>query len=143
MRYRFPAAVLGLLMVSPVVVRGQNAAAPREWERRPEEARCGAAAPLTKPLGIGPNVQKSKLRTSVQPAYPPDAQGAGKIVLGITVNEEGAVYSVHFLRCPTPLREAVRAAVCQWRYAPTYLRNEPVAVSAVVELSYNFARYRL
>ncbi len=143
MRHRIPTAVFCLLMFPPAAVRGQNAAPAQESGRRPEESRCGAAAPLSEPIRVGSNVQKSKLRTSIQPVYPPDARGAGRILLQVTINEAGAVYSVHFLRCRAPLREAVLAAVCKWRYEPTYLHARPVSVMAIVELPYNLARYRL
>ncbi len=146
---RFPALLTLWLGFAPSPAWGQNAPSHPEIggvqrpKTPPEEFRCEAAAPLRIPIHVGRNVQKSKLRSSVQLVYPPGSEGAGKIMLQVTINENGAVYSIRFLDCPTSLKEAVRAAVCQWRYNPTYLQAEPVPVMAVVELSYNFARYRV
>ena len=142
------------LMVSPISVRGQDTTRSRESGSgqhpnvRPEVCLCGAAAPRMHLISVGGSItQKSKLRSSVQPVYPSGSKGVGKIILGVTINEDGLVYSIRFLRCPAMLKQAVRAAICQWRYEPTYLQidfqTKAVPMLVVVELSYNFARYRM
>ena len=150
MTLRFLAA-LAVLLAAPPASWTQNihnhpeVARVQRFSTPTEEFRCDAASPTSRPVYVGSNVQKSKLRSSIQPVYPPESEGAGKIILKLTINEEGTVYSISFLDCPLPLRDAVRRAVCQWRYDPTSIElgEEPVAVIAVVQLSYNFARYRL
>lgn len=96
---------------------------------------------------MGSNIQKSKLLSSGKPVYPPGSKGAGEIVIVLTINEDGAVYSIRFLRCPELLREPVRAAICKWRYKPTYLdihsKLKPSPVRAIVSFSYVLGGYRL
>ena len=136
-----------LALSLPTGARGQDSGKPAGRSMGPVSqfplSLCHPAAPpQVPPVTVSPRIQKSKLLSSVKPAYPPGSKGAGKIILDVTVNEEGAVCSIRFIRCPAPLREAVRAAVCQWRYKPTYLwidlQRTPVPVKTVVEISYAF-----
>ena len=107
----------------------------------PPLSGVGARAPLRDPISVGANVQKELLQFAVRPDYPPDSEGAGRILLAVVINEEGAVYSIRFLRCPPSLRASVKAAVCQWRYKPNCLyMHEAVPILTIVVLPYNFYR---
>jgi hypothetical protein len=141
-----------LLLASSIPARGQDPAKPQELvnlqnpDDRTQVSVCDASAPLSDPISVGFNVQKSKLLSSSNPVYPPGSKGAGEIVIVLTINEDGAVYSIRFLRCPESLRTPVRAAICKWRYQPTYLdipdQFKPVPVRAIVRLSYVLGGYR-
>jgi outer membrane biosynthesis protein TonB len=133
--------LLGLLLIG-LSPGGSTAGA---QEPPPERVTCCAApVPHAQPVNVAANVQKRLLQSSVQPKYPADSRGAGKIVLQVGINEEGAVYSIRFLSCPPSLREAVKDAVCQWRYRPNFVdRWEPIPVLTIVEIAYNFGRYRI
>jgi len=110
---------------------------------RAESSRCGAEPPRMVPLRVGGNVQEMKLLRKVDPVYPPGVSGiAGLIVLQATVNEHGDVYEVLMLRGPSMLEKAVLAAVCQWKYSPTYLNGVAVPVIATVTIEFNLLRPR-
>ena len=94
------------------------------------------------PIRVGGNVQESKLRYRVEPAYPPDALAnrvAGAVILQVTVNEGGDVSDVKVLRGHPLLDEAAVEAVRQWRYEPTLLNGAPVPVMATVTLMFSAA----
>jgi hypothetical protein len=107
-----------------------------------DSARCGSEPPRIAPVRVGGNVQASKLLRKVEPVYPPGYSGRGLIILQVTVNEAGEPYEVRALRCPSALKQAVIAAVCQWKYSPTYLNGEPVPVVATVTFEFNLPRER-
>jgi TonB family protein len=93
------------------------------------------APPLREPIRVGGNVQESKLIHKVEPVYPELAKRAritGRVVLMVTVNEEGLVWDVQVLSGHPLLNEAAISAVRQWRYQPTLLNGVPVPVTATV-----------
>jgi TonB family protein len=65
------------------------------------------------------------------PVYPPIAQSArvqGVVILETRIEPDGGVSDVRVLRSIPLLDEAAVAAVRQWRFTPTLLNGEPVAV---------------
>ncbi len=80
-------------------------------------------------------VVKSELIRRVEPAYPELARRVGvegKVVLGITVDEEGNVPDARVASGHPFLHEAAVAAVRQWKYSPTLLNGKAVPVRATV-----------
>lgn len=102
-----------------------------------EPANCGAAAPRLEPIPTGGNVQESKLLRKAEPIYPKEFRGRGTILLQVTVNEQGDVYEVRILRCPSIMEKAVLAAVCRWKYSPTFLNGAPVPVISTAAIEFN------
>jgi protein TonB len=89
---------------------------------------------------VGGNVQESKLIRRVEPAYPELAKRArvqGKVVLVVTVDEEGNVTDIRVTSGHPLLDEAALSAVKQWKYSPTLLNGEPVPVIANVTVFFN------
>ena len=109
---------------------------------REGSSQCGAAPPSMEPLRVGGNVQEMKLLRKVDPVYPLGVSGSGVIILQVTVNEQGDVFEVRMLRGPAVLEKAVVAAVCQWKYSPTYLNGKAVPVIATVRVEFNLRRPR-
>jgi len=107
-----------------------------------EVSKCGAEAPRIEPIRVGSHVQQLKLLHKVEPTYPPGFRGRGTIMLQAGVNEHGDVYEVWLLRGPSTLKQAVLAAVCQWKYSPTYLNGVPVPVIATVAIEFNLPPIR-
>jgi TonB family protein len=103
-------------------------------------SRCGAEPPRREPLRTGGNIQEQKLLRKVEPVYPQGAIGNGVIIIQVTINEQGDVYEVRMLRGPSILEQAVLAAVCQWKYSPTYLNGAAVPVIATVTIEFNLYR---
>jgi TonB family protein len=101
------------------------------------EAAAGTpvAPPQRPPIRVGGNVQESKLIHRVEPVYPEVALRArvqGRVILTITVNEEGFVSDVQVVNGHPLLSDAAIAAVKQWQYSPTLLNGKPVTVIATV-----------
>ncbi len=106
------------------------------------DRKCGAIPPHSIPVRTGRNAQASKLLHKVEPKLPPGTTGAGHVVLQITLNEQGDVYEVRPVSGPADLARAAAAAVCQWKYSPTYLNGKPVAVISTVDFQITSIRRR-
>ncbi len=92
------------------------------------------------PIQVGGNVQESKLIRKIEPSYPELAKRArvqGKVVLVVTVDEEGNVADIKITSGHPLLDEAAINAVKQWKYSPTLLNGEPVPVIATVTVIFN------
>ena len=94
------------------------------------------------PIKVGGNVQESKLIRRVEPVYPELAKRAriqGRVVLVVTVDEQGNVAEVKVNSGHPLLNEAVVMAVRHWKYSPTLLNGEPVPVIATVTVRFDLA----
>jgi Ca-activated chloride channel homolog len=94
---------------------------------------------MRSPIRVGGNVQESKLILKVDPAYPELARQArvsGKVVLTLTVDEEGNVTDVNVVSGHPLLDDAAVNAVKQWKYAPTLLNGEPAPVSITATVDF-------
>jgi TonB family protein len=115
--------VAGAPVLSPVAAPDQN-----------------NARPVREPIRVGGKVQESKLIRRVEPVYPELAKRArvqGRVVLVVTVDEEGNVANITVSDGHPLLNDAAVAAVKQWRYSPTLLNGEPVSVIATVTIVFN------
>ena len=98
-------------------------------------ANSQVAPPQRAPIKVGDSVQESKLIHRVEPIYPEQALAArlsGRVVLQVTVNEEGFVSDVQVMSGHPLLTEPAITAVKQWQYSPTFLNGAPVPVIASV-----------
>jgi TonB family protein len=94
------------------------------------------------PIKVGGNVQQSKLIKRVEPVYPELAKRArveGRVVLVVTVDEEGSVAEIKVRNGHPLLYEAAVTAVRQWKYSPTLLNGEPVPVITTVTVTFSYA----
>jgi TonB family protein len=94
-----------------------------------------------KRIRVGGNVQAANLLQQVKPPYPPAAKAAriqGSILLQATISEQGTLDSLQVLssQADPDLARAAVEAVQQWRYKPTLLNGEPVAV--ITNITVNF-----
>jgi TonB family protein len=95
----------------------------------------------TRPIKVDGNVPQSKLIRKVEPVYPEQAKSAqlsGKVVLLVTVDEEGLVADVEAVSGHPILADSAVAAAIQWRYSPTLLNSEPVPVIVTVTVIFSF-----
>lgn len=93
-----------------------------------------------KPIQVAGKFPESKLIRRVEPIYPELAKTArvqGKVVLAISVDEEGNVIDAEVTKGHPLLNDAAVEAVRQWKYSPTFLNGQPVAVKATVSLVFN------
>lgn len=93
----------------------------------------------TTPLRVGGEIRPPRKVQHVAPVYPPIAAQAritGTVVLEATISMSGVVTDVRVLRSVPLLDAAAVAAVQQWRYEPTRLNGEPVAVLLTVTVRF-------
>jgi protein TonB len=90
-----------------------------------------APSPPKEPIRVGGIVREPQIIKLVPPVYPILAQKArvsGKVVLEATLTVDGTVEEIRVISGHVLLVQAAIDCVKQWRYEPTYLNGEPVAV---------------
>jgi len=89
---------------------------------------------------VSGGVLAAKLIRKVEPVYPEIAKKTrlqGKVVLKVEIDEDGNVVSCTAISGPTLLKQVAVDAVKQWKYSPTLLSGEPVAVESTVDVNFN------
>jgi len=75
-----------------------------------------------------------------QPTYPEEARKAkqqGRVVLRLTIDEEGEVGDVEVIEgLPHGLTEAAIEAASRWRFTPAHKDGEPVAVLYIITINF-------
>lgn len=107
---------------------------------KPESPRQQEPA---KPIRVGGQVQEANIIHRVLPAYPPLARAAriaGAVRLEGVISREGGVQQLRVISGHPLLVQAALEAVRQWRYRPTLLNGEPVAVIAPIEVNFLLSR---
>lgn len=92
------------------------------------------------PYRVGGRVQAPKLIEQVQPEYPPLAKQAriqGNVVIDSVIDQQGHVTQMKAVSGSPLLVRAAMRAVAQWRYQPTLLNGEPVAVDMLVTVHFD------
>jgi len=90
-------------------------------------------------IRVGDGVQSSKLRHWVKPDYPAGLKRAriqGLVLLRVRIDKEGNPTSVEPVRGHALLIPLAVAAVQKWKWAPTYVRCEPVPVIATATVNF-------
>jgi TonB family protein len=101
----------------------------------------GSLRGKTRPIKVVGNGQLSKLIRKVEPVYPEQAKStqlSGKVVMLVTVDEEGVVADVEVVSGFPIFADSAVTAAKQWRYSPTLLNGEPVPVMATVTVNFSF-----
>ncbi|MGB7728067.1 MAG: energy transducer TonB [Candidatus Acidiferrum sp.] len=83
------------------------------------------------PVRVGGRVKQPTLITRVDPRYPPLAiqtHMQGTVVVDAVIDEHGDVVEVKVVSGPPLLIQSALDAVRQWKYQPTFLNDQPVAV---------------
>jgi TonB family protein len=95
------------------------------------------------PIKISGDALQSKLVRKVDPIYPEQAESAqlsGKVVLLVTVDEDGVPSDVEVVNGRPILADSAVWAAIQWRYIPTIgglNGREPVPVMATVTVIFS------
>ncbi len=95
----------------------------------------GPSPKKTRVISVGGNVQATQLVCQVIPIYPQEAkeQGIqGKVILHATIDVDGTIEHLEPISGPPDLIEPSMQAVQRWRYRPTLLLGEPVAVDTTI-----------
>jgi len=92
------------------------------------------------PLRVGGKVRPPVRVGYVAPVYPRLAEAArvdGEVVLEATIDATGRVGDVRVVRSIPLLDRAAIDAVSQWRYTPTRLNGQPIAVILQVRVAFS------
>jgi len=111
--------------------------------------RTAAAAPVAPkevksraPVRVGGHVREPQLIKRIEPNYPPLARQAhiqGTVVIDAILDEHGNVVEMKVVSGPPLLIQAAIDAVKQWKYEPTYLNDQPVAVQMNVTVTFQLS----
>ena len=103
------------------------------------------AAPEVRPEGDGPvrvggNVKEPRLLSRVMPEYPLVAKEAGiqgDVVVKTTIDAKGNVANAQIVSGPQMLRGPALAALRRWKYEPSTLNGQPIAVQMLVTIKFS------
>jgi TonB family protein len=105
--------------------------------------RVPALAPPTiqpeGPVKIGGDVKAPRLISSSLPIYPLGARQAnveGDVVVNTTIDKSGSVVGMKVVSGPPLLRQAALDALRRWKYEPSRLNGQPVAVEMQVTIKF-------
>lgn len=96
-------------------------------------------APQRTILRVGGNVRPPVPISTPQPTYPAVARAAkieGLVIIDAIIDEQGNVVQVKVVEGPALLIAAALDAVANWRYQPTYLNGQPVALRTHIEVNF-------
>jgi TonB family protein len=108
-----------------------NVAAPAAPEVRPDTEG---------PVKVGGNVKEPRLLSRAMPEYPLVAKEAGiqgDVVMKTTIDAKGNVVNVQVVSGPQMLRGPAMAALRRWRYEPSTLNGQPIAVQMLVTIKFS------
>jgi periplasmic protein TonB len=91
------------------------------------------------PLRVGGAIRPPQKTLHVAPVYPPIALASrisGVVILEAVIAEGGTVQDVRVLRSPALLAEAAVDAVRRWKFTPTLLNGQPVAIVMTVSVAF-------
>src|SRR5207244_8397832 len=89
-------------------------------------------------------VQTCALPISSIPAYPPLARQArieGQVQIDAVLDENGSVVEMKVVSGPALLYQAALEALKKWKYEPTYLNDQPIAVQLIVTVTFVLSQY--
>jgi protein TonB len=92
------------------------------------------------PLPVGGQITRPQRVHDVPPVYPPLARMSrveGTVILEAVIGVDGTVQDVRVLRSIPLLDASAIEAVHQWRFTPTLLNGEPVAVVMTVTVTFS------
>ena len=129
-----------------------TSAAPRKGSAKPAmqtpalktsdtPAKPVAAPPPVKsaPIRVGGRVKAPRAIFQVPPAYPPLARQArieGQVQIDAVLDENGSVVEMKVVSGPALLYQAALEALKKWKYEPTYLNDQPIAVQLIVTVTF-------
>lgn len=98
---------------------------------------------LGNPVRVRGTVAQANLVKKVQPVYPAAAKTAhvqGTVTLEVTISTDGSPEDLRVVSSPSDdLTQSALEAVRQWRYRPTLLNGQPVAIVTSVIVNYTLS----
>ncbi|HET8922935.1 MAG TPA: energy transducer TonB [Candidatus Acidoferrum sp.] len=109
-----------------------------------------AAKPIAPPTGkpsapvrVGGRVRPPKVIVQTHPNYPPLARQArvqGQVLVDAILDEQGNVVDMKVVSGPPLLYQAALDALKTWKYEPTYLNDQPIAVEMIVTITFQLGQ---
>jgi protein TonB len=100
------------------------------------------AAPVAQPrapVRVGGRVRPPRLLSKLSPVYPPLAKQTrvqGVVTIDAVIDTEGNVVEMRVVSGHPLLISAALETVKQWKYEPTYLNDQPIAVKLIVTVTF-------
>jgi len=95
-------------------------------------------------IRVHSDVAEANLVKKVQPIYPASAKSAGiqgAVKLDVTISKEGVPEDLRVVSSPSDdLSQSALDGVRQWRYRPTLLNGQPVAIITEVTVNYTLSK---
>ena len=95
------------------------------------------------PVRVGGRVRPPKAIAQVRPDYPPLARQAriqGQVQIDAILDEQGNVIDMKVVSGPPLLYQAALDALKKWKYEPTYLNDQPIAVEMIVTITFQLGQ---
>jgi periplasmic protein TonB len=95
------------------------------------------------PVRVGGRIRPPKAITQVRPNYPPLARQAhiqGQVQIDAILDGQGNVIDMKVVSGPPLLYQAALDALKKWKYEPTYLNDQPIAVEMIVTITFELGR---
>jgi periplasmic protein TonB len=95
------------------------------------------------PLRVGSRVRPPKAIVQVHPEYPPLARQAriqGQVLIDAILDEQRNVIDMKVFSGPPLLYQAALDALKKWKYEPTYLKDQPIAVEMIVTITFQLGQ---
>jgi TonB family protein len=92
------------------------------------------------PVKVGGNVKEPRLVSRVMPEYPLVAKQAGiqgDVVVKTTIDAKGNVVNMQVVSGPAMLRGPALGALRRWKYEPSTLNGQPIAVQMSVTIRFS------
>jgi len=91
------------------------------------------------PLRVGGRIRPPRVLSKPAPAYPPLAKQTkvqGVVTIDAVIDTEGNVVEMRVVSGHPLLISAALESVKQWKYEPTYLNDQPIAVQLIVTVTF-------
>jgi protein TonB len=95
------------------------------------------------PLRVGGRVRPPKAIVQTRPDYPLLAKQAriqGQVQIDAILDEQGNVMDMKVVAGPPLLYQAALDALKRWKYEPTYLNDQPIAVEMIVTITFQLGQ---
>ena len=94
------------------------------------------------PIRVGGKVLPPKAIVRIPPDYPAIARQVdmqGVVTIDAFLDEQGNVVEMKVVSGPPLLYQAALNALAKWKYEPTYLTDQPVAVELIVTITFTLS----
>jgi TonB family protein len=95
--------------------------------------------PVDGPVRVGGKVREPKIISAPVPAYPilaKEGHVEGDVVIETEIDKNGVVARMKVISGPVALRQAALDALHKWKYKPSQLDGQPVAVDMLVTIKF-------